>query len=127
MADATTARGDTASRNDTPRLVIPALTDTRMIFDQVDAFSVESDVYLDQAYALLDLLRLAYSAADEITTQSVAGADGCDRIAHIGNARGYVIANAMEGVQSLIGLARYFDDKARVEASNARLDQKEGR
>jgi len=126
MADATTARSDSASRDATPRLAIPSLMETKMGYGHVQVFYTDGDPYLEQAYALLDILRIGFTGADEIETQKLAGSNA-GQLTTLLEARSHTIALALEGVQSLLGIARHLDDVAAVKESNARLDQQEGR
>lgn len=126
MPDGTPLRSDSASQVKTPRLAIPALTDTKTGYGQVSVFYTDGDPYLEQAYALLDILRIGFTGADEIATQKLAGPNAGQHTTLL-EARGHTIALALEGVQSILGLARHLDDVAAVNDSNARLDQMEGR
>lgn len=126
MPNGTPLRSDSASQNATPRLAIPALTETMMGYGHVAVFYTDGDPYLEQAYALLDILRMGFTGADEIATQKFAG-QNAGQLTTVLEARGHTIALALEGVQSLLGLARHLDDVSAVNDSNARLDHTEGR
>ncbi|MBA4091412.1 MAG: hypothetical protein C0494_12600 [Sphingobium sp.] len=126
MADATTARSDDASRTASPRLQIPALSDTTMDHGHTHVFYSSGEPYIEQAYALLEVLKTAFSASDEIVNQKLAGADGRDRFTTLADARGHTLGLAMEGVQSLLGLARHMDDVFTINEHNHGLDS-EGR
>jgi len=121
MADATTARSDSASRDATPRLAIPLLRHTQI--SCVSPF-YDRDSLLDQASAMARLLAraLAYDEeAERLAALARKPAPGFKEL------NGELFRDALDGISSLIAVHRHLEDVERAEKSNARLDQQEGR
>lgn len=108
MADAAQARSDAASRNDEIRLVKPELHElcipgpTGMMPFK---YLAEPEVALDQAFALLKCLELAWTADRE--TGSINEMRSLNSTTH---------ARALEGVSNLVALASHGVALMRFEA-----------
>lgn len=104
MATAATAQGDTALRNEEPR---PTLSTVRLggfsPFTHID----EPGNSVGQAYALLQLLAGSYRDCDAIGPGIEVGPKKLTHTSLLYEVRGNLVAEALDGISTLLGLEQH--------------------